>query len=226
VSSLYPKLLYNMADVLVHVIDAAAARSLEEDIVSMLQWAQSSRKTAVNRAVLPHLIIVLNRSTADCDWDPANKTAQIFKEQTGSMDSNKVLKAERERLAGLGRNVSTLEALLSFSYASVQFIKLPPSPPNTGRLINQLRELHCMITNASASTQNRKADARMQLSSGEQGTLFRALFDHYSERPEEPFDFVKILISLHPLPTIMATNFYILMHSVYELYIDTWIYHD
>ncbi|EJT82376.1 hypothetical protein GGTG_02349 [Gaeumannomyces tritici R3-111a-1] len=127
VAGLYPKLLYNMADVFVHAIDATSVKSLEEDIASMLQWAQSSQKAAVNRAILPHLIIVLNRSTTDGDWDPAAKTAKIFHEQSRSLDSNKVIREERQRLDGLGQKINTLEELLNFSYASVRFIKLPPS---------------------------------------------------------------------------------------------------
>ncbi|KAL8362527.1 hypothetical protein RB601_008057 [Gaeumannomyces tritici] len=131
VAGLYPKLLYNMADVFVHAIDATSVKSLEEDIASMLQWAQSSQKAAVNRAILPHLIIVLNRSTTDGDWDPAAKTAKIFHEQSRSLDSNKVIREERQRLDGLGQKINTLEELLNFSYASVRFIKLPPCPPVT-----------------------------------------------------------------------------------------------
>ncbi|KAL8387973.1 hypothetical protein RB595_009539 [Gaeumannomyces hyphopodioides] len=214
ISDLFPKLLYNISDVVVHIINATSAKSLEEDIARMLQWAESSQKTAVNRGTMPHLIIALNRSGEDCDWDPRDKTYNVFEEQRMAMAGNPVLAAEKKRLASLGYKVETLEQLLGFSYTTVQFMKLPDHSRFGQLLLRQLQVLYHMIEAASAMAHHQKAESRMQLSSAGQEMFFKMVFDHYSDSSGKAFDFMEKLISLHPLPTTMAENLFKFLRSV------------
>ncbi len=61
--------------------------------------------------------------------------------------------------------------------------------------------------------QERKAAARMLLSSPDQDLFFKLAFDHYSEKLDEPFDFLEKLFSLHPLPSTIGNNFFALMKA-------------
>ncbi len=117
--------MYNFSDVIVQVTISAAARTMEESIVKLLEWAQTSQSAAVNRAALPHLIVVLNMSNESSVWDPAQTTATVFREQQRALNENTTLAKHKKHLEGLGATINNLEDLLKYSYSSVQFIRLP-----------------------------------------------------------------------------------------------------
>ncbi|KAI1451305.1 hypothetical protein F4805DRAFT_463936 [Annulohypoxylon moriforme] len=92
VKNLFPRLLYNFSDVVVYVMPGSASRMLEHVIVNLLDWAQHSQKTAVNRVILPHMIVVLNMEGGDeVDWNPATTTESILNEHLKALKNNKAI---------------------------------------------------------------------------------------------------------------------------------------
>ncbi|RDW86484.1 uncharacterized protein DSM5745_03126 [Aspergillus mulundensis] len=215
IGELFPRILYNFSDVVVHVVISAASRTREEDIVKLLEWAQSSRAAAVNRALLPHLIVVLNMSDPDSElnWDAKKMTAKIFKEHQPALVENKTIREHKEALERIHARIDTLEDLLKYSYSSVQFIKLP-NGSNSARLSKQLQVLHQMIYDTTEEAHDIKRKAKMLLCSDDLNTFFRLGFDHYATNLDKPFSFLETIFSLHPLPNELASNYYGIMKAV------------
>ncbi|KAF5721573.1 hypothetical protein FGLOB1_224 [Fusarium globosum] len=204
VQYLFPKLLYNFSDVVVNVMQSHSMRQIDDSIVELLEWAEVSQTSGTNRFGLPHLIIVLNRSDDESDWDPMATGQQIFEEQKNILEENHKAKAIADRFRRVGIPINTLEDLLLTSYASVHFIRLPQGK-SAFCLSSQLGRLHTMIYQLSNQSLDEKVRRRMLLSAPNMDEFFRLAFDHYSNKVKEPFDFLAQLISLRPpLPKMAA----------------------
>jgi hypothetical protein len=98
---------------------------MENHIAKLLEWAHASHAAAVNRLMLPHLIVVLNQSDENSEWDPAKTKARILKEQSRILTENSTVAALRDKFQKLGAPIKNLEDLLKESYSSIHFIRLP-----------------------------------------------------------------------------------------------------
>jgi hypothetical protein len=205
VLELFPRLLYNFSDVVVHVLTQTMARTLENDLVRLLDWAQTSLESAVNRATLPHLIIVINNCTEGTQWDTVQITETIFEEQKRILEENSTVREYKRKFERLGVVIATVEDLLKCFYSTVQFVKLPEWR-DCALLSTQLRKLHSLIDEASLSAQLAKSKAKLLLNSQDQELFYRLAFQHYSTDLDKPFDFLEKLFALHPLPNNISNN--------------------
>ncbi|KAI8670343.1 PNPLA domain-containing protein [Fusarium keratoplasticum] len=216
VIKLFPKLLYNSSDVVVNVMLSQAARQMEVDLEKVLEWAEESHAAATCRISLPHLIIVLNQSDDDSEWDPAKTTQDIFDQQKNILTQNDRVKALIARFHKSGIQISSLHDLLLTSYSSVRFIRLPRGQPSP-RLIEQLQKLHGMICEASEESQREKDDRKMRLSAPDMDEFFRLAFDHYSNQVREPFDFLGRIMTLHPPSDKLVASLSLLMIETFKV---------
>lgn len=214
IQEMFPRLLYNFSDVVVHVMLSAAARQMEKDIIKLLEWAQASSAAATNRVMLPHLIILLNQSDDKSEWDSKTTTAEVFAEQNRLLEESAEVSKFKARFEGLGAPIKTLEDLLKKSYSSIQFIRVPRGSFCT-RLSIQLRALDAMIREASLDAQCQKSKSRMLLSSDSTQKFFKLAFDHFSANLYEPFDFLEKLFSMNPLPNTISDNVLLLMRAAF-----------
>jgi hypothetical protein len=205
VTEVFPRLLYNFSDVVVHVIRDHAVRAIEGDILRLLEWAQTSAAAATNRGTLPHLIIALNAAEDDSIWDPEAAKANIFYDHKDMLKDNPAVRQQKEKFEKLGQKIEGIEDLLRCSYASVKCIRIP-NGANTPRLSAQLSLLYSLIDAASTEAQAKKKDANLLLSSEDQELLFKLAFNHYTTDLDAPFDFLEQLLSLHPLPSSFKNN--------------------
>ncbi|KAF5573225.1 hypothetical protein FPANT_12525 [Fusarium pseudoanthophilum] len=213
---LFPKLLYNFSDVVVNVMQSHSLQQIDDSIVELLEWAEVSHVSAINRFGLPHLIIVINRSDTDSDWDPFATGQQILNEQQRVLEGNDRVKAMAGRFRGVGIKINTLEDLLLTSYASVQFIRLPQGREAVLCLSTQLAKLHRMIYQSSNLSLDEKLHRRMLLSAPSMDEFFNLAFDHFSNKVNEPFDFLAQLISLRVPPAKMAARLSELMIATFR----------
>ncbi|KAJ4864747.1 hypothetical protein T069G_01277 [Trichoderma breve] len=94
VKELFPRLLYNFSDVVVHVMTESTMREMESELTRLIQWAQNSLHTAVNRAILPRLIVIVNKCPRGVKtWDPIQTTEEILHQQSESVKHNKVMQS-------------------------------------------------------------------------------------------------------------------------------------
>ncbi|KAF5714050.1 hypothetical protein FMUND_7623 [Fusarium mundagurra] len=212
---LFPKLLYNFSDVVINVMQSHSVRQIDDSIVELFEWAEVSHVSATNRFGLPHLIIVINQSDDDSNWNPIATGQQILNEQQRILEGYYQVKAMAGRFRRVGIEINTLEDLLLTSYASVQFIRLPQRQ-SVFCLSTQLSKLHSMIYQLSSQSLDEKLHRRMLLSAPNMDEFFRLAFDHYSNNVKEPFDFSAQLISLRAPPAKMAARLSELMMATYK----------
>jgi hypothetical protein len=219
VRELFPRLLYNFSDVVVHVIPCAASRMLENDIAKLLEWAQNSQKTAVNRITLPHLIVVLTLSPNELsDWDPAETTSVILHEHLPALENNTVIR-KYLRMVNQLRNttITTLGGLLEHCYSSVTFIRIPDAE-NQHLFSKQLRLFDSLIREAAGKAERTKTEAGCFLTSEIQRRMFTMAFDHYKDNLEKPFDFLESVFSVSPLDDSLSAIFFALLRTTRVAY--------
>ncbi|KAM5351189.1 hypothetical protein ACJ41O_003912 [Fusarium nematophilum] len=205
VGTLFPRLLYNFSEVVVHVVLSAAARQMETELERLLKHALMSRTAVVNCTALPHLIVVLNQSDAGSEWDPSQTTTRIYEEHHRILEQSQPLRQLKNRLEGLGAQINSLDDLLKQCYASVEFIRLP-TIDQCPQLAAQLERLSAMIKLRSRQVQLQKRSQRMLLSSRPLNEFFKLAFSHFSNRPNQPFDFLEQLFSHHLLSGTTANT--------------------
>lgn len=215
IKKLFPRLLYNFSDVVIFVVKEP--RTLGERIVDILNWASASAASALNRATLPCLIVVINNADQSVDWDPEVTKRQFFEENKHAITEDPNIRRLRESFAARDMQVETLEELLLMHYASVDFILVPHGHIRSG-LSDQLRKLLTIVQNRTRESQQRKYDAGMLLPSQDQEFFFQLAFDHFVTNIDthKPFNFLAKLLQLNPMPNNLANNLSRLFRAVYK----------
>ncbi|KAK2598082.1 hypothetical protein QQS21_005793 [Conoideocrella luteorostrata] len=187
----------------VHIGNARQMRSVLENV---LKWAHTSHSAAVNRFILPHIIVVVNQ----CDvrwgkeWNPEKTTENILKGyNTLEQDEDSYFTTAAQRFREFGIEIDCLEDLLQQSYSSIRFIRIPNSTKGLP-LAGQLRVLHGMIENCTRESQDQKATKGMKLDSSSLDHFFRLAFNHYSTDLITPFNFLEALFATQPLPDSLS----------------------
>ncbi|KAH7191102.1 hypothetical protein DER44DRAFT_889906 [Fusarium oxysporum] len=219
VEKLFPRLLYNFSDVVVYVMPYSISRSMEQVIIKLLETAENSRKTAVNRVILPHLIVVLNMSPSNvADWESSETTAAILEEQSSTLESNEVIRNYRRSLDQLRDTpIVTVRDLLTGCYSSVQFIRLPGAG-NQHLFSRQVQKLDGLIRQATEEARRTKAQAHLLLNTDTQDRMFKMAFEHYKSSLETPFDFLEAFLATKPLDTSLSSTIFALLKATMVAY--------
>ncbi|KAH7200674.1 hypothetical protein BKA60DRAFT_583035 [Fusarium oxysporum] len=222
VEKLFPRLLYNFSDVVVYVMPSSISRSMEHVIIKILETAENSRKTAVNRVILPHLIVVLNMSPSDIpDWDPSVTTGAILNEQSSALESNEVIRTYCRNLNQLRNDpIRTVRDLLDDCYSSIQFIRLPDAG-NQRLFSQQVQMLDWLIRQATEQARRTKDEAHCLLETETQDRMFKMAFEHYKSGFEAPFDFLESLLATNPLDTGLSSTMFALLKAAMVAYQST-----
>ncbi|KAH7010796.1 uncharacterized protein B0I36DRAFT_341025 [Microdochium trichocladiopsis] len=222
VKNLFPRLLYNFSDVVVHVMPWAASRMLEHVIVNLLDWAQNSQKTAVNRVILPHMIVVLNVDLSEeVDWNTATTTERILNEHLRALENNQTISTYCWMLNQLRNSpITTIRELLNCCYSSVQFIRVPPAEKQQ-LFSRQVQTLDSLIHEATIQARETKAEARCLLHSETQDKMFKMAFEHYKNNLEKPFDFLESLLAARPLDNTLSATLSALLRAAMIAYRST-----
>jgi predicted acylesterase/phospholipase RssA len=212
----FPRLLYNFSDVIVFVLHEGERRQMQDAFLKILQWAQASTASAVNRPALPCLIVAINQALATSTWDPEAVAERIWEEHRETFEQNKLIREACQRLEDRGIRVNSLKELLSQSYANIKFINIPNGNGSLRKdLSDQLERLSLMIDGSSQVTRRKKEAAGMMLNSKDQTLFFTLAFKHYiSEDADRPFNFIEKLLSMKPMAVSLADNFCRLLSMV------------
>ncbi|KAH8695985.1 hypothetical protein BGW36DRAFT_380024 [Talaromyces proteolyticus] len=215
VEKLFPRLLYNFSDVVVHVISGQSAKTMEHILLEVIKWAKVSESVAVNHPFLPHLIIVINAASDTSVWDPEEARRKIIQEQSGILKENQTAMLYAEQYEQIGNSIFTIEDLLHCFYVNVEFIYIPQaeSGVNEALFLTQAQKLHEMVERATRGSQSLKANSKILLASEDQVQLFHLAFNHYTRFLDKPFDFLETLFTVRPLPHNFSNNVVRLLKS-------------
>lgn len=216
IQELFPKLVYNISDVVVYVIAETNIKDMGIVFEKLVKWSQKAEMSSINRRYLPSLIILINQcdSARTKDWS-SDKTADIILERNAKlMESNDTIKARKEELARFDLPHKNIKDILNNSFTTVNFFRLPIAK-DTSRLMSQFQELYAMINSLTEATQEKRKESNMLLSAEQLERLYQLAFNHFSESTTNPFDFMDALFSANPAPTELSGNFFELLQATF-----------
>jgi hypothetical protein len=217
VEELFPRLVYNISDVVVYVVAETNVTSMGKVLEKLVKWSQKAEMSSVNKTSLPSLVILINQ----CDpaktkeWSSDKTTAQILEEHAYLMDDNKTIKNRKDELANFKLPHKSTKDILENSYAVVKFLRLPTAK-DISRLRSQFEELYTMIDSLTKNAHRSRRENNMLLSPEQLHHLYRLTFDHFSKSTTSPFDFMEAFFTVHPSPPEFSGYFFELLQATFE----------
>jgi len=217
VEELFPRLVYNISDVVVYVVAETNLKSMGMVLEKLVKWSQKAEMSSVNRTSLPSLVILINQ----CDpaktkeWRSDETTDQILKENAYLMDDNKTIRNRKDELANFNLPHKSIKDILDNSYAAVKFLRLPTAK-EIPQLRSQFQELYVMIDSLTKNAHNSRRENNMLLSPEQLHHLYQLTFDHFSKSTTSPFDFMKAFFTVHTSPAELWGNFFELLQATFE----------
>jgi hypothetical protein len=217
VEELFPRLVYNISDVVVYVVAETNLKSMGKVLEKLVKWSQKAEMSSVNRTSLPSLVILINQ----CDpaktkeWRSDQTTDQILKENAYLIDDNETIRSRKNELANFNLPHKSIKDILGNSYAAVKFLRLPTAKDRS-RLRSQFQELHAMIDSLTKNARNSRRENNMLLSPEQLHHLYQLTFDHFSKSTTSPFDFMEAFFTVHPSPAELWGNFFELLQATFK----------
>ncbi|VTO87220.1 unnamed protein product [Fusarium graminearum] len=217
VTSMFPRILYTFSDVVVFVL--REVRTFQTEVLTQLvNWAAMSIDKSINQPTLPHVIIVANDTDTSIDdqqWDPVIATEGLLNDYKNSVHQVPALRDILDRLAHVGKRVTTTRGLLEEYYSSVTVVRIPAK----GRYMQideQIGKLYGIITDRCMQSRVRKKQVRMLLNAEILPQYVNSAYDHFSRSLDEPFDFNKEALRHAPLPRNFGGHILNLILTVYN----------
>lgn len=183
-------------------------RTFESTALKLLfEWASYSIESSVNQAVLPQLIVVLNDSEPTLDdeeWDIESATKRQM-DYVKDAYKSKPLKPYSSKWAGRGKIIRSTEQLLMYYYASIRVVRMPRKGRDS-LIKKQIDSLHREISDGCTRSFKAKWDARQYCTTDELNRYLQAGFDHFSSKPDEPFNFIDVSLKADPIPQGFAAH--------------------
>lgn len=192
VEELFPRLIYNISDVVVYVVPQANMRSISAVLEKLLDWSKNARMSSINSPSLPSVIILINQCDPDenMEWNSEEKADSLFEDYDSGKD-----------LSGLEDPKPGIKDVLTSSFNTVRFLGLPNARyGNTSLLVSQSQRLHTMLDTLTRQTFERKKRCNMVLALESLGKLYRFTFDHFSKSTPAPFNFLGAFLTVNPPP--------------------------
>lgn len=168
----------------------------------LLEWASRSIESSVNQPVLPQVIIVLNasdNSMATEEWDPDTATKNLMEHIKAAMWNEPIKGKYLDYWIKKRRHINSTEELIKCYYSNVRVVRIPSKGRNT-LIKNQVDKLYLELQQACQASFKAKLDARMCSATDELNRYLEAAFDHFANKPNEPFDFVDVALKADPIP--------------------------
>ncbi|KAF2399017.1 FabD/lysophospholipase-like protein [Trichodelitschia bisporula] len=219
VGHLYPRVLYAFSDVVVYV--CKNPKTFQDALYNLIEWGADSLETSVNQPTLPHIILALNaavpsRKNPEDEWDTDKATRELLdyvnnldgKHAQKLMADLNVNRAAVSLEAGATESkVQTIEDLILRYYSSFTVVPLPaPTGGQYNRLNTQLDKLRENIQDGCDKSNQEKQRAHMLLTAQTFNMYLRFALDHFTEKLDAPFNFVKVSLRLNPIPQNFANH--------------------
>jgi hypothetical protein len=165
-----------------------------------LDWAFAKAQGSINQPNRPWAILILNRCGSDTAselWDESRSTEDLLNFSiTGSSAFNKYMKMTGE---------ISMDKILGKFYANVTVLRLPDK--NNYQLLDTQRgRLYKVIRKACDYSHQLKKQRRMLPDADDLQLYLQLAFDHFSERLDEPFDFIAASLRHRPMPKTLKEH--------------------
>lgn len=184
-------------------------RTFESDgFVRLLEWAYTSIASATNQSVLPHIIIVLNKSNAllkEDDFDVETATKKLLTDADQALEMNSDIAWHARYWRRKGRSIRCAKDLLKCYYSTIKVVRIPEK----GRYMlmdRQIKNLQSQIALCCRGSHEGKLEARRDLNADELGECLQSGLDHFTNFLDRPFDFLAFSWGLNPIPPGFGGN--------------------
>ncbi|KAL9031078.1 MAG: hypothetical protein Q9196_000868 [Gyalolechia fulgens] len=179
-----------------------------------LRWANTEEKrkreftSSTNQSVLPHVIVVLNKSDdqlGEKDFDVDATTQKLLSDADQSLVVNASIQRHVRYWRSQGRDIRTARDLLACFYCTVNVVRIP----RRGRWMlmdRQIKKLHELIASNCRGSHEGKLQARRDLNAEELGECLQSGLDHFTDDLDKPFDFLGFSWGLNPIAPGLGGN--------------------
>ncbi|KAF2399012.1 hypothetical protein EJ06DRAFT_479226 [Trichodelitschia bisporula] len=219
VGHLYPRVLYAFSAVVVYV--CKNPKTFQDALYNLIEWGANSLETSVNQPTLPHVILALNavapsRKNPDDEWD-TNKTRDELLALVNDLptrhaqklmaDLNVSCTAGAPEAGTTEPRDQTIQDLILRYYSSFTVVRLPAATDGRySRLNTQLGKLRQKIQDGCEESNKAKQKAHMLLEAQTFNVYLRSALDHFTQKLNEPFNFVRVSLRLNPIPQNFANH--------------------
>lgn len=184
-------------------------RTFESAVLTkLISWASTSLEKSLGQPALPHVIIVINATDLAIDagqWDIGEATRKLLSDVETSIEGIPALQPQLEHWRSKGHPIKTTKDFLECYYASILVVRIPTK----GRYMlmdEQVRKLHTQIHVKCQKSQITKRKVRMLSNSEDLQLYLQQAFDHFSNKLDEPFNFVEVALKISPIPSDFGGN--------------------
>jgi hypothetical protein len=157
---------------------------------------------------MPHAILVLNftdPSIHQNGWTVKSATDSLLNTYAGSVFDNADVRRYARFWEQRGKPIITTKDLLLCYYSSFSVVRIPQKG-RYGLVNSQVAKLHSEIQQRCAEAQENRKRLRITLNVEELQAALSVGFDHFSNRLDDPFDFVELSWKLNPIPKDFGGN--------------------
>jgi hypothetical protein len=177
-------------------------------LVPLLQWADSSMESSVNQSAMPHVIVVLNCADPGIDptgWKVESTTSTLLDTYANAVSENQRVKEFSISWQERGKVIKTTKDLLHCYYASITVVRVPQKG-RYGLVDTQISELSLRIQRKCEDARENRKRLRVSFNAEEFQQALSMGFNHFSNRLDEPLDFVQISCSSNPISPDFGGN--------------------
>lgn len=157
---------------------------------------------------MPHVIIVLNfadPSINSTGWTVKSATDSLLSTYSNAVSENAGVKDLATFWQERGKVIKTTKDLLHCYYSSVTVVRVPQKG-RYGLVDSQIAELNLQIERRCGEARENRKRFRISFNSEEFQSALSIGFQHFSNRLDEPLDFVQISCKSNPIPKDFAGN--------------------
>ncbi|KAK4226541.1 hypothetical protein QBC38DRAFT_228490 [Podospora fimiseda] len=187
-------------------------RTLEKVVSDQLiPWAAQSIYKSLNQAVIPHVVIVVNDEhfpNAQDEWDHHKSTEKYLTSLETPFENDPNLRSVVGALEPeVAPNIKTHADFLKNFYSSVIFVNIPRKA-YLMRMDQQLATAYEVIKKRSSESYQRKDELGVLFKAERLERVFTAVFEHFSEEPDKPFNFLMDLLWQSHIPGDLDDNLF------------------
>jgi len=217
----YPRILYPFSDILCYVVQQWPSNQ-KTLVTDLILWASRAHDKALNQAILPSCIIVVNDTTMKGrHHDHEITTGAIL----GGIENYPIQGEEIETLANewneiartRSSRITTLGQLFHRYFRDVQILYIPPRSGGSANIVRtQLHKLRDKLQTTSAAIQRQREDTGGRVNTRQLDVYLSRAFESLWSGSGWPFDFGKYATIQEEAPTDLCQHASNLMSQLRE----------
>ncbi|OAQ83700.1 patatin-like phospholipase domain-containing protein [Purpureocillium lilacinum] len=221
----YPRILYPFSDILCYVVQQWPSNQ-KTLVTDLILWASRAHDKALNQAILPSCIIVVNDTTMKGrHHDHEITTGAIL----GGIENYPIQGEEIETLANewneiartRSSRITTLGQLFHRYFRDVQILYIPPRSGGSANIVRtQLHKLRDKLQTTSAAIQRQREDTGGRVNTRQLDVYLSRAFESLWSGSGWPFDFGKYATIQEEAPTDLCQHASNLMSQLREQVMD------